>query len=97
VISKPSDASVREQLTCFFHLNHISSERRGSVDQDLRLSLWLWNASFNALDLRSTEASNGTLMLGSSEIGANRAFQFRYGGARRGLSLSSLGSHCYEW
>ncbi len=94
MISKLSDVSVREQLTCFFHLNHISSERRGSVDQDLRLSLWLWNASFNALHLRSTEASNGTLML---EIGANRAFQFRYGGARRGLSLSSLGSHCYEW
>ncbi len=96
MISKLSDVSVREQPTCFFHLNHISGGR-GSVDQDLRLSLWLWNASFNALDLRSTEASNGTLMLGSSEIGANRAFQFRYGGARRGLSLSSLGSHCYEW
>ncbi len=64
-----------------------------SIDQDLRCSLGLWNASFDAFDLGRTETSNGTLMLGSSELRTNRTFQLRDGGAGGGLSLSSFSSH----
>lgn len=70
----------------------------------LRLSLWLWDAGLNSLDVLSTETGGGTLVLGTSEARTDRTLQSRDGCAHRGLPLSrgrrrcrssSSGSHVY--
>ena len=68
----------------------------GGGPEDLRIPLFRGNAILDTLDLASTEAGDGTLMLGSGEVRAYWTFELRDWGTGRGSPRSGLASHCWR-
>ena len=66
---------------CNFKALSFPLHQAGAVNWDLlgnvQLSLFLGDASFDALDLRGAEAGKGSLVLWTSEVRTDRTFELR--------------------